>query len=90
MPLGGRIEYVKLFSIIAIFILIIACINFMNLSTAKASKRLKEVGVQKVMGASRRSLIIQYMSESLLMAFLSLIIALGFVKFYCLRLNYSR
>ena len=73
---GGRIEYVKLFSIIAIFILVIACINFMNLSTAKASKRMKEVGVRKVIGATRRSLIVQYMSESVLMALLSLCIAL--------------
>ena len=76
---GGRIEYVKLFSIIAIFILIIACINFMNLSTAKASRRMKEVGIKKVVGASRASLIFQYISESLLMALLSLIIALFFV-----------
>ncbi|MCW3107780.1 MAG: FtsX-like permease family protein [Segetibacter sp.] len=73
---GGRIEYVKLFSIIAIFILIIACINFMNLSTAKASRRMKEVGIKKVVGASRSSLIFQYISESMLMAFASLLIAL--------------
>ena len=76
VPSGGRIEYVKLFSIIAIFILLIAYINFMNLSTAKALKRIKEVGIQKVMGANRRSLVIQYLSESLLMAFLSLLIAM--------------
>jgi len=74
-PSGGRIEYLKLFSIIAIFLLAIACINFMNLSTAKAVKRIKEVGIQKVVGASRRSLIIQYLSESILMAFLSLLAA---------------
>jgi putative ABC transport system permease protein len=73
---GGRIEYVKLFSIIAIFLLAIACINFMNLSTAKAVKRIKEVGIQKVMGASRRSLMLQYLSESVLMAFISLLIAM--------------
>ena len=76
---GGRIEYVKLFSIIAIFILIIACINFMNLSTAKASRRMKEVGIKKVIGASRGSLIFQYISESMLMAFFSLMIALAMV-----------
>ena len=69
---GGRIEYVKLFSIIAIFILIIACINFMNLSTARASKRMKEVGIKKVVGASRTSLILQYTGESVLMAFFAL------------------
>jgi putative ABC transport system permease protein len=76
---GGRIEYVKLFSIIAIFILIIACINFMNLSTAKASRRMKEVGIKKVIGASRGSLIFQYISESMIMSFFSLMIALVMV-----------
>ncbi|HEY2721322.1 MAG TPA: FtsX-like permease family protein, partial [Chitinophagaceae bacterium] len=74
-PGGGRIEYVRMFSIIAIFILIIACINFMNLSTAKASRRMKEVGIKKVVGASRGSLILQYIGESMLMAFASLLIA---------------
>lgn len=78
-PAGGRIEYVKLFTIIAIFILVIACINFMNLSTARASGRLKEVGIRKVVGASRRMLILQHLGESLLMAFLSLVIAAVFV-----------
>ena len=77
---GGRIDYVKLFSLIAIFILLIACINFMNLSTAKASRRMKEVGVKKVLGAGRDSLIIQYLGESLLLAFLSLFVALLFVE----------
>ena len=72
---GGRIEYVKLFSAIAIFILIIACINFMNLSTAKASRRIKEVGIRKVVGAQRGTLILQYLGESMMMAFLSLMIA---------------
>lgn len=73
---GGRIEYVKLFSLIALFILVIACINFMNLSTAKASQRLKEVGIKKAVGASRKSLIMQYLGESVLMTFLSLVIAI--------------
>lgn len=73
---GGRITYVRLFSIIAIVILIIACINFMNLSTAKASRRMKEVGIKKVSGASRTELVIQYLSESVLMAFFSLIVAI--------------
>lgn len=78
-PSGGRMEYVKLFSIISIFILLIACINFMNLSTAKALRRIKEVGIQKVIGATRHSLIIQYLLESILIAFLSLAIAIGIV-----------
>src|SRR5450432_690197 len=72
---GGKIEYVKLFSIIAIFILVIACINFMNLSTAKASKRIKEIGIKKVIGATRASLVMQYLSESMFMAFLSMLLA---------------
>ncbi|HTD92928.1 MAG TPA: FtsX-like permease family protein, partial [Chitinophagaceae bacterium] len=73
---GGRIAYVRLFSVIAIFILIVACINFMNLSTAKAARRTKEVGIKKVVGASRGSLVLQYLSESLLMTFSSLFIAI--------------
>lgn len=72
---GGRIDYVHLFSIIAIFILLIACINFMNLSTAKASVRAKEVGIRKVIGANRQTLILQYFGESILTAFASLLIA---------------
>lgn len=76
VQVGGRIEYVKLFSIIAIFILVIACINFMNLSTARASKRMKEIGMKKALGASPKSLIFQYLSESVLMAFLSLFVAI--------------
>ena len=77
--IGGRIEYIKLFSIIGIFILAIACINFMNLATAKATRRIKEVGIKKAIGASRRTLIIQYLTESMMMALLSLAIALLFV-----------
>jgi len=77
---GGRIEYVKLFSIIAAFILLIACINFMNLSTAKASGRLKEVGIKKAIGAGRRSLILQYLGESTLMALLSMALAILLVE----------
>ncbi|WP_057940112.1 ABC transporter permease [Algoriphagus resistens] len=73
---GGRISYVKLFSVIAIFILVIACINFMNLSTAKASKRIKEVGIKKAVGARRGELIAQYLGESTMMAFLSLLLGL--------------
>jgi putative ABC transport system permease protein len=76
---GGRIEYVRLFSLIAIFILVIASINFMNLSTAKASRRSKEVGIKKVSGASRGELIIQFIGESLMMAFLAMIVSIGLV-----------
>nr|WP_068892008.1 ABC transporter permease [Pedobacter panaciterrae] len=77
---GGRIDYVKLFSLIAIFILVIACINFMNLSTARASRRLKEVGIKKVMGARRGTLIVQYMAESMLLTFMALFISLLVVE----------
>ncbi|HUC79557.1 MAG TPA: FtsX-like permease family protein, partial [Flavisolibacter sp.] len=72
---GGRIDYVRLFSIVALFILLIACINFMNLSTARASRRLKEVGIKKVVGSSRRALVVQFLSEAILIAFLSLAVA---------------
>ena len=77
---GGRITYVRLFSIIALFILAIACINFMNLSTAKASGRLKEVGVKKTIGAGRKALILQYLGESLTIVFIASILAIVFVE----------
>jgi ABC-type antimicrobial peptide transport system permease subunit len=73
---GGRISYVKLFSAIAIFILLIACINFMNLTTARSMSRLKEIGVKKSMGASRGGLFGQFMVESLLLTFMALILAI--------------
>jgi ABC-type antimicrobial peptide transport system permease subunit len=76
---GGRITYVRLFSIIALFILVIACINFMNLSTARATHRAKEVGIQKVVGAGRLTLIGQYLGESLLITLFSLALALVLV-----------
>ncbi|MEQ6121723.1 ABC transporter permease [Reichenbachiella sp. MALMAid0571] len=73
---GGRIDYVILFSIVAIFILVIACINFMNLSTAQASKKQKEVGIKKAFGISRIMIAFQYISESILLSALSLVVAL--------------
>lgn len=76
VQVGGRIDYVVLFSLIALFVLGIACINFMNLSTAIAFKKLREVGVKKAMGASRKSLISQYLIESILISFSSLICAI--------------
>lgn len=74
---GGRIEYVRLFTIVAVFILLIACINFMNLSTARAGKRAKEVGLRKVIGALRSSLVLQFTGEALLLTFLALCLALA-------------
>lgn len=76
---GGRIEYVKLFSAIAVFILLIASINFMNLSTAKATRRTKEIGVKKAIGARRGHLIFQYLQESLLLTTFSALLAIGLV-----------
>ncbi|MDO3644963.1 ABC transporter permease [Mucilaginibacter sp. L3T2-6] len=77
---GGAIEKVKIFSIIAAFILLIACINFMNLSTARSEKRAREVGIRKVVGALRNSLISQFLGESILIALISGIIALVIVQ----------
>lgn len=77
---GGQIEYVRLFSIIAIFILLIACINFMNLSTARASRRIKEVGVKKALGVRRSALISQYLTESITLSFIALFIAIVVVS----------
>ena len=76
---GGRIDYVHLFSIVAVFILIIACINFMNLTTARSVKRAKEIGVRKVIGAVRSVLIRQFIGESLLLTVIAVCIALVFV-----------
>jgi putative ABC transport system permease protein len=73
---GGKIAYVRLFSLIAIFILIIACINFMNLSTAKASRRMKEIGIKKVVGAERKQLIFQFLSESMLLTLFATVFAI--------------
>lgn len=75
-PSGGRIEYVQIFSEVAVFILIIACINFMNLATARSVKRAKEVGVRKVVGSSRGNLVGQFFGESLLFSFLAMILSI--------------
>ncbi|MDY8137529.1 ABC transporter permease [Aquimarina sp. 2201CG5-10] len=73
---NGSMKYIYIFSSIAAFLLLIACINFMNLSTARSEKRAKEVGVRKVMGANKKTLIMQFLGESLLMCFIALTIAL--------------
>jgi len=72
---GGLIEYVRLFTIIAIFILVIACINFMNLATARSEKRAREVGIRKSVGSRRKELIFQFLGESILITFISFLIA---------------
>jgi putative ABC transport system permease protein len=72
---GGDIERIWLFTALAIGILLIACINFMNMATAKSEKRAKEVGIKKTMGASRPSLIIQFLTESMVLTLISIVIA---------------
>ncbi len=72
---GGKMEYIKLFSVIAIFILVIGSINFMNLSTARASRRMKEVGIKKVAGAGRSQLIFQFLAESTMLTFVAMMFA---------------
>jgi putative ABC transport system permease protein len=75
-PAGGRVAYVRIFSGVAVFILIIACINFMNLSTARSARRAKEIGVRKVIGSSRGYLMLQFFGESILLAFFALLFSL--------------
>ena len=78
-PDGGRIEYVRLFGVVAVFLLLIACINFMNLATARSIKRAREVGVRKVLGAMRSLLAGQFIGEALLFTGLALVIAVMLV-----------
>lgn len=73
---NGNITYVYIFAAIAVFILLVACVNFMNLSTARSANRAKEVGVRKVLGSRRKNLVLQFLTESLLVSFGSLVLAL--------------
>ena len=73
----GRIMYVRLFGLIGVFVLLLACINFMNLSTARSEKRAKEVGIRKTIGSLRWQLIGQFFTESLLVSFMAFVLALG-------------
>lgn len=77
---GGRIQFVWLFGIIGVFVLLLACINFMNLSTARSEKRAKEVGIRKVVGSARTQLVKQFFSESVLLTFFGFIISLLLVE----------
>ena len=76
---GGRIEYVRIFSGVAVIILLIACINFMNLSIAHAMRRTREIGIRKAVGAGRRSLVKQFMGESFILVFIAFVLALTIV-----------
>lgn len=84
---GGRIQYVHLFSLIALLILIIACVNFINMATAKASTRIKEIGIKKSVGAKRKSLILQFTAESIVTACISMVLALLIVLFLLPQFN---
>lgn len=76
LGVNGNLQYVYIFSAVALFILLIACINFMNLSTARSAGRAKEVGIRKVLGTGKRSLIWQFLTESTMMVFIALVIAI--------------
>ena len=78
---GGRILYVWLFGAIGVFVLLLACINFMNLSTARSEKRAREVGVRKAIGSLRRQLVFQFFTESILVALFSFVVSLGLLQF---------
>lgn len=77
---GGFIDYVRMFSIIGILVLLIACINFMNLSTARSEKRAREVGVRKAIGSQRKDLIFQFLTESILITFIAFLLSILFVQ----------
>ncbi|NLU91502.1 ABC transporter permease [Chitinophaga sp. Ak27] len=78
--IGGRIQFVWLFGIIGVFVLLLACINFMNLSTARSEKRAKEVGIRKAIGSIRSQLVAQFLSESMIIAIIGLMLALVLVQ----------
>jgi putative ABC transport system permease protein len=77
---GGRIDYVRLFTAIAVFVLIIACINFMNLATARSESRAKEVGIRKSIGSRRRELIVQFLGESVAITAFAFLLAIALVE----------
>lgn len=87
-PAGGRIYAVLLLGVIGLFVLLIACINFMNLATARSERRAREVGVRKVMGAFRRQVIFQFLCEAMLLTVISLLLGLFLARLALPAMNY--
>ena len=85
---NGKIMYVYIFSTLAGFVLLIACVNFMNLSTARSARRAQEIGIRKVLGVKRNQLITQFMGESILYSLIALIVALGLVHLFLPQFNH--
>jgi ABC-type antimicrobial peptide transport system permease subunit len=86
---GGLIDYIKMFSIVGILVLLIACINFMNLATARSAKRAREVGVRKVIGSSRIGLIGQFLVESVMLTFIAFVLSLIIIQLVFARFQFS-
>lgn len=76
---GGMIKYVRLFSIIGIIVLLIACVNFMNFSTARSERRAKEIGVRKTLGSSKKQLVLQFFFESIVLVLVAFVLSVGFI-----------
>ncbi|MDE2845722.1 MAG: ABC transporter permease [Gemmatimonadota bacterium] len=85
---NGKITYVYIFSTLAAFVLLIACVNFMNLSTARSARRAQEIGIRKVLGVKRNQLISQFMGESILYSLIALIVAMGLVHLFLPQFNH--
>jgi ABC-type antimicrobial peptide transport system permease subunit len=77
---GGFIEYIRMFSVIGVLVLLIACINFMNLSTARSEKRAREVGIRKAIGSRRIDLVLQFLTESIIITFIAFLLSILFVQ----------
>ena len=84
---GGRITYIYIFTVMAVFVLLIACINFINLSTARSTVRAREIGIKKVMGSKRSQLFQQFMAESFFSCFIAFLLALLLTEVWFLPLN---